>query len=158
MRWVGGHFSTGQQELGENRVTSQCPSMALAEQNQVVTLPVRLLKDDMPMVQGNGRANASFQMKMDAHGFAPEDLMVRVDGQRQQESNDPVRGSYCIKQTVHRQMQLPRNIDPVAMTCSLTPSGHLWVLGQNRSLPPPDASTRQAPRHRSYGPKNSKRS
>ncbi|KAM7334310.1 heat shock protein beta-9 [Alexandromys fortis] len=161
MQRAGNHFSTGQQEPGENRVASRCPSVALAEQNQAVTLPVRLLKDDMPVVQGNGRANTSFQMKMDAHGFAPDDLMVRVDGQnltvtgqRQHESNDPVRGGYRIKQTVQRQMQLPRNIDPAAMTCSLTPSGHLWVLGQNRSLPPPDAPTSQAPRHRSHGPKN----
>ncbi|CAO2645365.1 Heat shock protein beta-9 [Lemmus lemmus] len=113
----------------------------------------------MPVVQGNGRANASFQMKMDAHGFAPEDLMVRVDGrnltvtgQRQQESN-----GYRMEQTVHRQMQLPRNIDPAAMTCSLTPSGHLWFLGQNRSLPPPDAPTSQSPRLRSQGPKDSNR-
>lgn len=165
MRRVGGHFSTGQQELGENRVASRCPSVALAEQNQAATLPVRLLKDDVPGVQGNGRSNPSFQMKMDAHGFGPEDLMVRVDGQnltvtgrRQEESNDPVRGGYRIKQTVHRQMQLPRNIDPAAMTCSLTPSGHLWVLGQNRSLPPPDASPSQAPRPKSKGPKNSNRS
>ncbi|KAL6089954.1 hypothetical protein STEG23_008497 [Scotinomys teguina] len=160
MQRVGSSFSTRQQEPGEYRVASRCPSAASAERNQVATLPVRLLRNDLAVVQGNGRADASFQMKMDAQGFAPGDLMVQVDGQnltvtgqKKQESNDPVRGRYCVEQTVHRQIQLPPNLDPAAMTCSLTPSGHLWVLGQNRSLPPSEAQTGQVWRLRSLGSK-----
>ncbi|XP_040605639.1 heat shock protein beta-9 [Mesocricetus auratus] len=163
MQRVGGSHSTGQQEPGENRVAPRCPSVALTERDQVTTLPVRLLKNDLGLVPGNSCVDASFQMKMDAQGFAPEDLMVRVDGQnltvtgqRQQESNDRAKGGYRIEQTVHRQMQLPPNLDLAAMTCSLTPSGHLWVLGQNRPLPPPEAPKGQAPRLKSRGHKGSK--
>lgn len=155
MQRVGNSFSTSQQERGENWVASRCPSAAFAEGNQADTLPVRLLRDDLAVVQGYDRAEPSFQMKVAAHGFTPEDLVVRVDGQnltvtgqRLQESNDPVRGSYRLEHKVHRQMQLPANFDPAAMTCSLTPSGYLWVHGQNKSLHPSEAQIGQAPRLR----------
>ncbi|XP_059127780.1 heat shock protein beta-9 [Peromyscus eremicus] len=158
---IGSSFSS-RQEPGENRVASRCPSSTSAERNQVATLPVRLLRDDLAVVHSNSRADAGFQMKMDAHGFTPGELMVQVDGQnltvtgqKKQQSNDPVRGRYCMEQTVHRQMQLPPNLDPAAMTCGLTPSGHLWVLGQNRSLSPPEAQTSQAWRLRGLGSKGS---
>lgn len=169
MQRAGSSFSS-RQEPGENRVASRCPSAASrcpsstsAERNQVATLPVRLLRDDLAAAHGSSRADAAFQMKMDAHGFAPGELMVQVDGQnltvtgqKKQQSNDPVRGSYRMEQTVHRQMQLPPNLDPAAMTCGLTPSGHLWVLGQNRSLSPPEAQTSQTWRLRGLGSKGSK--
>lgn len=155
MQRVGSSFTTGQCEPGENRAVSRaasrCPSVASAERNQVATLPVRLLKDDLAAAQGNGCEQPSFQMKLDAQGFAPEDLVVRIDGQnltvtgqRQHESNDPCRGRYRLEQSVHRQMQLPSTLDPEAMTCSLTPSGHLWFRGQNKSLTPAEAQTSQA--------------
>ncbi|XP_021033767.2 heat shock protein beta-9 [Mus caroli] len=159
MQRVGSSFSTGQCEPGENRVASRCPSVALAERNQVATLPVRLLRDE---VQGNGCEQPSFQIKVDAQGFAPEDLVVRIDGQnltvtgqRQHESNDPSRGRYRMEQSVHRQMQLPSTLDPAAMTCSLTPSGHLWLRGQNKCLPPPEAQTAQSQKPRRGEPKSS---
>ncbi|XP_021496877.2 heat shock protein beta-9 [Meriones unguiculatus] len=155
MQRVGSSFSTGQQERGENRVASRCPSAFFAEGNQVDTLPVRLLRDDLAAVQGDDHTEQSFQMKVAAHGFTPEELVVRVDGQnlmvtgeRLQESNDPVRGSYRLEHKVHRKMQLPANLDPAAMTCSLTPSGYLWVRGQNKSLHPSEAQIGQAPRLR----------
>ncbi|KAL1779494.1 heat shock protein beta-9 [Sigmodon hispidus] len=147
MRRVGHSLSVSHQEP-ETRVASRCPNVALAEQNQVATQPVRPLRNNLAVAQGNGRVDASFQVKMDACGFAPEDLLVQVKGQnltvtgeRQQESSDPVRGSFRIQQTLHREIQLPPNLDPAAITCSLTPSGHLWVLAQNRSLPPPEAQS-----------------
>ncbi|CAH6776141.1 heat shock protein beta-9 [Phodopus roborovskii] len=164
MRRVESSFSTRQQEPGEKRVVSRCPSVALGEQNQVATLPVQLLRNDLAVVPGNSHADAdaNFQMKIDVHGFAPEELMVQVNGQnltvtgqQLRESNDRVRGRYRTEQTVHRQMQLPPNLDPAAMTCSLTPSGHLWVLGQNRSLPPSEAQTGHAPSLGSQGSKGS---
>ncbi|OBS65255.1 hypothetical protein A6R68_06178 [Neotoma lepida] len=149
MQRVGSSLSTRQQELGENRVASRCPSVASAERNQVATLPVRLLKDDLASVQGNGRADAGFQLKMDAYGFAPGELIVRVDGQnltvtgqKQEESNDPVRGRYRMEQTVHQQTKLPPNVDPAAMTCSLTPSGHLWE-SDGEGLQPDDSQLRE---------------
>ncbi|EGW08036.1 heat shock protein beta-9 [Cricetulus griseus] len=161
MQRVGSSFSTGQQELGENRVTSRCPSVALSEGYPVAILPVRLLKNDLAVVPSNSRVHANFQMKLDAQGFAPEELMVRVDGQnltvtgqRQEVSNDGVRGGYRIEQTMHRQMLLPPNLDLAAMTCNLTPSGHLWVLGQKRSLPPPEAQG-HGPRFKSRASKHS---
>lgn len=163
MQRVGSSFSTGQREPAENRVASRCPSVALAERSQVATLPVRLLKDDLAAAQGNGCEEPSFQMKVDAQGFAPEDLVVRIDGQnltvtgqRQQESNDPSRGRYRMEQSVHRQMQLPPTLDTAAMTCSLTPSGHLWLRGQNKCLPPAETQTGQSLRLRRGGPKGSK--
>lgn len=163
MQRVGSSFSTGQREPAENRVASRCPSVALAERNQGATLPVRLLKDDLAAAQGNNCEEPTFQMKVDAQGFAPEDLVVRIDGQnltvtgqRQQESNDPARGRYRMEQSVHRQMQLPSTIDTSGMTCSLTPSGHLWLRGQNKCLPLPEAQTGQSLRLRRGGPKSSK--
>lgn len=161
MQRVGSSFSTGQREPGENRAPSRCPSVAIAERNQVATIPVRLLKDELAVAQGNGCEEPSFQMKVDAQGFAPEDLVVRIDGQnltvsgqRQHESNDPSKGRYRMVQSVHRQMQLPTTLDPAAMTCSLTPSGHLWLKGQNKSLPPSEAQTGQSLKLR-RGPKGS---
>lgn len=160
MQRVGSSFSTGQREPGENRVASRCPSVALAERNQVATLPVKLLKDELAAAQGNScEEPPSFQVKVDAQGFAPEDLVVRIDGQnltvtgqRHQESNDPSRGRYRMEQSVHRQMQIPSTLDPAAMTCSLTPSGHLWLKGQNKNLPPPpEAQTGQAQRVKKGG-------
>lgn len=163
MQRVGSSFSTGQREPAENRVASRCPSVALAERNQVATLPVRLLKDELAAAQGNSCEEPSFQMKVDAQGFAPEDLVVRIDGQnltvtgqRQHESNDPARGRYRMEQSVHRQMQLPSTLDTAAMTCSLTPSGHLWLRGQNKCLPPAETQTSQSLRLRRGGPKCSK--
>ncbi|XP_003786705.1 heat shock protein beta-9 [Otolemur garnettii] len=142
MQQVGSSLST------ENRVASRRPSVALVERNQAATLPVQLLKDDPAALQGNHHAPNGFQVKLDAHGFAPEELMVRVDGQRlimtgerQIETSDPKRGSYRMSQKVHRQMRLPREMDPTAMTCSLTPSGQLWVRGQHGALRLPEVST-----------------
>lgn len=73
-----------------------------------------------------------FQMKMDAHGFAPEELVVQVDGQwlmvtgqRQLDGSDPERVSYRMSQKV-----LPSNLNPTAITCCPIPSGQLWVRGQ----------------------------
>ncbi|MBZ3877487.1 Heat shock protein beta-9 [Sciurus carolinensis] len=152
MQQVSNSFSS------QSRVAPQCTSVALAERNQVSTLPVRLLRDDQVAVQGSDHAK-SFQMKMDAHGFTPEELVVQVDGrslmvtgQRQIESSDPVGGGYRMEQKVHRQMQLPPGLDPTAMTCCLTPSGQLWVRGQTRVRHPPEAQTGSSSR-RSRGSK-----
>ncbi|XP_036889038.1 heat shock protein beta-9 [Sturnira hondurensis] len=142
------------------QVASRSPSAALAEQNQVATLPVRLLRDVAAM-RDNVHAENGFQMKVDAHGFSPEELVVQVDGQclkvtgqRQTESYSPDGGSYRLAHTVHRQMLLPPDVDPAAaMTCCLTPSGHLCVRGQCRPLPPPEAPTGQSSRLRSRGSK-----
>jgi heat shock protein beta-9 len=128
MQRVGSSFST------ESRVASRFPSVILTEPNQVATLPVQLLRDDGTTVQDYGHAEESFQVKMDAHGFTPEELVVQVDGQslvvtgqRQRESCDPIRGGFRVEQKVHRRMLLPPDLDPAAMTCCLTPSGQLWV-------------------------------
>ncbi|XP_024409599.1 heat shock protein beta-9 [Desmodus rotundus] len=154
MQRVGSGLSNGSQ------VASRCPSAALAEQNQVATLPVRLLRDDVAAVRDNVHAESGFQMKVNAHGFSPEELVVQVDGQclkvtgqRQTESYSPDGGSYRLAHKVHRQMLLPPDLDPAAMTCCLTPSGHLCVRGQCRPLPPPEAPTGQSSRLRSRGSK-----
>ncbi|KAL4834673.1 hypothetical protein H8958_007474 [Nasalis larvatus] len=74
MQPIGNTFS-------ESRVASRSPSVGLAERNQVATMPVRLLRDSPPAQENNDHARDGFQMKMDAHGFAPEELVVQVDGQ-----------------------------------------------------------------------------
>ncbi|XP_045382518.1 heat shock protein beta-9 [Lemur catta] len=154
MQQVGNSFPT------KNRVASRRPSVALAERNQVATLPVRLLQDDPAAAQGNHHAEDSFQVKMDAHGFTPEELVVKVDGQRlmvtgqrQMEASDPKRGSYRMSQKVHRQMRLPPDLDPTAMSCCLTPSGQLWVRGQGGVLPLPEAPAGPSSRLQSRGSK-----
>ncbi|XP_004599213.2 heat shock protein beta-9 [Ochotona princeps] len=128
-----------------SRAASRSPCVALAGRSQVATLPVQLLRDNPAAVQDHGRAADNFQMKMDAQGFAPEELVVQVTGQnltvtgqRQWEYGNPAMGSYRMEQKVQRQMQLPQDLDPTAMTCCLTPSGQLWVRGQCGSLPPLD--------------------
>ncbi|XP_004633964.1 heat shock protein beta-9 [Octodon degus] len=135
MRRVEGSVSN------DRGVASPGPGVALAEPDRGSTLPVRLLRDTPAAAPDTGNAQG-FQMKMDAHGFAPEDLQVRVDGQnlvvtgqRREEHRDPRGGSYSLKQKVYRQMQLPGDLDPAAATCCLTPSGQLWVRGPCR--PPP---------------------
>ncbi|XP_062031540.1 heat shock protein beta-9 [Lepus europaeus] len=150
MQRVGSSFSNG------NRVASRSPSVALAERNQVATLPVQLLRDHPAAVQDHGHTADDFQMKMDAQGFAPEELVVQVagqnltvTGQRQWEYGNPGLGGYRMEQRVQRQMQLPPDLDPTAMTCCLTPSGQLWVRGQCGPLPPPEAQAGPSPRLRS---------
>ncbi|XP_036123603.1 heat shock protein beta-9 [Molossus molossus] len=143
-----------------SQVASRCPSAALAEQNQVATVPVWQLRDDVTAVRDDVHAENGFQMKMDAHGFTPEELVVQVDsqclmvtGQRQTESYSPNGGSYRMAQKVHRQMLLPPDLDRGAMTCCLTPSGQLCVRGQCRALPSPEAPTGQSSRVRSRNSK-----
>ncbi|XP_040851691.1 heat shock protein beta-9 [Ochotona curzoniae] len=144
-----------------SRATSRSPSVALAGRSQVATLPVQLLRDNPAAVQDHGRAEDNFQMKMDAQGFAPEELVVQVTGQnlmvtgqRQREYGNPAMGGYRMEQKVQRQMQLPRDLDPAAMTCCLTPSGQLWVRGQCGSLPPLDTQAGPSPpRLRGHSPK-----
>ncbi|ELW54966.1 heat shock protein beta-9 [Tupaia chinensis] len=156
MQRVGSSFS-------ESGVSSRRPSVALAEQNQVATLPVRLLRDQPAAVLDDSHVENGFQVKMDAHGFTPEELVVRVDGQRlvvtgqrRLEGCDPERGRYHMSQKVHRQMRLPPDLDPTAMTCCLTPSGQLWVRSQcGVALPPPEAQTCLSPRFRSHSSKAS---
>lgn len=100
-------------------------------------MPVRLLRDDVAAVQ-DVHAVDGFQMKVDAHGFTPDELVVQVDGrylmvtgQRQIDGC-----SYRAAQKVHRQVQLLPGLDPAAMTYSLTPSGQLCFQGQCQALHP----------------------
>lgn len=53
-------------------------SAALAEQNQVAILPVQLLREDVVAARDDVQVENGFQMTMDAHGFTPEELVVRV--------------------------------------------------------------------------------
>lgn len=152
MKRVGSGLPNGSQ------VASRCPSTAHAQQNQVAVLPVQLLKDSAAAARDNVQAENGFQMKMNAHGFTPEELVVQVDGQclmvtgqRQTEGCNPDGGRFRTAQRVYRQMQLPRRLDPAAMTCCLTPSGHLCVQGQCQALPSHEAPTRSSSRLRSPG-------
>lgn len=154
MQRVGSGLPNGSQ------VASRRPSVALAEQNQVATLPVRLLRDDVAAVPDDVHAKDGFQMKVDARGFTPEELMVQVDGrflmvtgQRQLEGCSSNGYSYRMAQQVHQQVQLPPDLDPTAMTCCLTPSGQLCFRSQSPALPSPEAQTGPSPKLRSRGSK-----
>ncbi|XP_042530059.1 heat shock protein beta-9 [Dipodomys spectabilis] len=157
MQRVSGSFSN------ESRVAPRFSNAAVTERNQVATLPVRVLRDEGLNVQNREHSQDDFQVKMDAFGFAPEELVVQVDGQslvvtgqRHQEGSDPARGSYRrMEQKVHRQMLLPPDLDPAAMSCCLTPSGQLWVRGQCRALPLSQAHTDPSLRPRRQGSKKS---
>ncbi|XP_057572111.1 heat shock protein beta-9 [Hippopotamus amphibius kiboko] len=149
MQQVGSGLPNGSQSA------SRCPSVAFNGQNQVATLPVQQLTDDVAAVRDNVHAEDGFQMKMYAHGFTPEELVVRVDGgclmvtgQRQLEGCNPDGTGFLVAQKVHQQMSLPPDLDPAAMTCCLTPSGQLCFRGQCRALPSPEAQTGQASRLR----------
>ena len=90
-------------------MASPCPSAALAEQNQVATLPVRLLRDDSAASQNNFPVEDGFQMKVDTYGFTPDELLVQVDGQclmvtskRQLEGCSPDGAGYRVAHRVHR--------------------------------------------------------
>ncbi|KAF6298723.1 heat shock protein family B (small) member 9 [Rhinolophus ferrumequinum] len=143
-----------------NQVMSRSPSVALAEQNRVAVLPVQLLREDVAAAWDDIQVENGFRMKMDAHGFTPEELVVRVDGQclmvtgqRQTEGHNPDGGCYCMTEKMQQQMQLPSYLDPAAMTCCLTPSGQLCVRGQCQALPSPRALTSPSSRLRSPGSK-----
>ncbi|XP_007535082.3 heat shock protein beta-9 [Erinaceus europaeus] len=116
----------------ESKAASRSPSAAHTPQNQGSSPQVGPCKDSLPTACGTG-----FQMKMDAQGFTPEELMVQVDGQwlmvtgqRQVEGCSSDGGGYFLQQKVQRQMPLPPDLDPTAMTCSMTPSGYLCIQGQ----------------------------
>ncbi|XP_021096016.1 heat shock protein beta-9 [Heterocephalus glaber] len=142
-------------------VASPGPSAALPEPDPGTTLPVGLLTDTSAAEQDSDRAQG-FQVKMDAHSFGPEELLLRVDGhslvagQRLEEHCDPRGSSYRLKQ-VYRQMQLPGHLEPAAATCSLTPSGQLWVRGPCRPLPLPEAPPDPFPSLPSQGSKKGPR-
>ncbi|KAB0356741.1 hypothetical protein FD754_000897 [Muntiacus muntjak] len=148
MQRVGSSLPTGSQSA------SRCPSVAFTEQNQVATLPVQRLTEDV------AAGEDGFQMKLYAHGFTPEELLVQVNsgclvvtGQRQLEGCNPDGTGFRVAQKVHQQMSLPPDLDPAAMTCCLTPSGQLCVRGQCRALPSSEAQTGPASRFRSRGSK-----
>ncbi|CAK6438160.1 unnamed protein product [Pipistrellus nathusii] len=156
MQRGGGGLAKGGQ------VASRSPSTTLTKQNQVVTLPVQQIRDDVPAVRSNVHVENSFQMKMDAQGYGPEELLVQVDGQclsvtgqRQKESYGPDGSSYRMAQKLQCQMLLPPNVDASAMTCSLTPSGQLWIRGQGGALPSPEAQTGHSSKPRRHGSKGS---
>ncbi|XP_077020490.1 heat shock protein beta-9 [Tamandua tetradactyla] len=149
----------GSSQSNENQVASRRPSVALAEQNQGVTLPVRLLRDASAAAQDD-HAEDGFQLKVDAHGFAPEELVVRVDGRsltvtghQQLEGNGPDGAGYRMARKVHRELRLPSAVDPASMSCCLTPSGRLCFRGQGPSLPSSEAQTGSSPRLRDQGSK-----
>ncbi|XP_004707534.1 heat shock protein beta-9 [Echinops telfairi] len=119
----------------------QHPSLCLDQQNRVARLPVRLLRDE-PAAADDDHAEGGFQLKVDAQGFSPEELEVRVDGgclvvtgQQHLESCGPNGGGFRMARKVHKQMQLPHDLDPASMTCCLTPSGQLCVRSPCRLLP-----------------------
>ncbi|XP_002922213.1 heat shock protein beta-9 [Ailuropoda melanoleuca] len=154
MQRVGSGLPSGSQ------VASRSRSVALAEQNQAATLPVQLLRDDAVAARNNVQEEDGFQMKVDAYGFTPEELVVQVDGQclmvtgqRQLEGRSPNGAGYRVARRVHRQMQLPPDLDPASMTCSMTPSGQLCVQGPCRALPCPEAQKGPSPRVRGRGSK-----
>ncbi|XP_049717322.1 heat shock protein beta-9 [Elephas maximus indicus] len=149
MQRVGSGLSNEKQVAAFRR-----PSVALAEQNQVARLPVQLLRDHLAAAQED-HAEGGFQLKVDAHGFTPEELDVRVDsgrlmvtGQQHLESCGPDGGSFCMTRKVHREVQLPPDLDPSAMTCCLTPSGQLCVRSQCWAPPLPEARIGPSPRLR----------
>lgn len=132
MRRVGSSASN------DRGAASPGPSAALAEPDQGTVLPVQLLRD----------TPAAAKDADHAQGFAPEELLVRslvVTGQRKEEHRDPRGGSYSLKQKVYRQMPLPADLDPAAATCSLTPSGQLWVRGPCRPLALPESPPGRSP-------------
>ncbi|XP_078231545.1 LOW QUALITY PROTEIN: heat shock protein beta-9 [Callithrix jacchus] len=152
---VGNTFSNG------SRVPSQCPIVALAERrNQAATLLVLLLNDSPAAQEDNDHARDSFQMKMDARGFAPEELVdgqwLMVTGQWQMEGSDPERGSYSMSQKMHLKTLFPSNLNPTAMICCLIPSGQPWVRGQCVALAFPKARTGPSLKLNSLGSKASK--
>lgn len=150
MQRVGSSLPKGSQ------VASRSPSAARTVQNQVTTLPVQQLKDDVSAARSNVHVENVFQMKMDAQGFNPEELVVQVDGQcltvmghRQKESYSPDGNGYHMAQKIHRQMLLPPNLNPALMTCCLTPSGQLCIRGQCGALPSAEAQTGHSSKPRS---------
>ncbi|XP_037666131.1 heat shock protein beta-9 [Choloepus didactylus] len=149
----------GSSHSNENQVASRRPSVALAERNQGATLPVRLLRDT-PGAARADHVEDGFQMKVDAHGFTPEELVVKVDGRsltvtghQELEASGPDGAGYRMARKVHREVRLPPEVDPASMSCCLTPSGQLCFRGQCPSLPSPEAQIGPAPRLRGQGSK-----
>ncbi|XP_059526166.1 heat shock protein beta-9 [Myotis daubentonii] len=157
MQRVGSGLPKGSQ------VASRSPSTArTGQKNQVATLRVQRLGDDVSAVRSNVHVEDSFKMKMDAQGFNPEELVVQVDGQcltvtgqRQKESYGSDGSGYRMEQTLHRQMLLPPNLDPAGLTCCLTPSGQLCIRGQCGALLSAEAQTGHSSKLKSHRSKGS---
>lgn len=135
----------------EGQEIAQCPGVAPGDPG--LPTPVHC----PPRDEGNEVCeNGSFLMKMDAQGFAPEELCVQVDGQnltvmgeRHLQHCDPNGGGFLMRHQVHQQVQLPPELDPTSLTCNMSPSGHLCFHSPCR--PPPSAPQAQANLARSPG-------
>ncbi|XP_078466251.1 heat shock protein beta-11-like [Lampetra planeri] len=86
--------------------------------------------------QGDG-----FVASLDVQDFSPQDLAVKVSGDKlvvagRREVKSGEGSSYSHScQEFHRETQLPRDVDPQSVSCCLTEDGKLKVKGQRRALP-----------------------
>ncbi|CAM9555824.1 unnamed protein product [Lampetra fluviatilis] len=94
-----------------------------------------------PQEQGDG-----FVACLDVQQFSPEDLAVKVSGDKlvvagrhEVKSGEGSSGNYrhsC--QEFREEMQLPRDVDPQSVSCSMTTDGKLKIKAQRRALPAAD--------------------
>ncbi|XP_061412852.1 heat shock protein beta-11-like [Lethenteron reissneri] len=100
--------------------------------------PISRIQIEAPQEQGDG-----FVACLDVQQFSPEDLAVKVSGDKlvvagrhEVKSGEGSSGNYrhsC--QEFREEMQLPRDVDPQSVSCSMTADGKLKIKAQRRALP-----------------------
>lgn len=100
-------------------------------------------KESGTQASEKGKLDGKYQFSVDVAGFAPEELMVKLDGRRvsvtakrQRESKREEGGYWQERQELHRETLLPLDVDLQGVSCSLTPEGQLCI-----EAPRLDAST-----------------
>ncbi|NXX43554.1 HSPBB protein, partial [Tricholaema leucomelas] len=130
-------FTELQQEMERARQFMSSFEQLLS--SQVATAMERAPTASTAPTQGSGEG---FSICQDVKNFTPEQLSVKVVGrkvvlvgQKETQSTDE-KGSFSYKyEALKREWDVPEEVDPEALTCSLTKEGQLRIEAPRLALP-----------------------
>ncbi|XP_071969397.1 heat shock protein 30D-like [Engystomops pustulosus] len=98
-------------------------------------------KGESPSMRKEGKDN--YELTLDVSGFSPEELTVKTEGRRlivsgkhDKKKKDECGGHFHEYREWRREAELPDNVNPEDVLCSLSSDGRLHFQAPRRSLPP----------------------
>ncbi|KAL8563224.1 hypothetical protein ACOMHN_034748 [Nucella lapillus] len=91
------------------------------------------------MVVKDDKGNPVFKVLFDVHDYRPEEVSVRMDSSKVMVSarHEAMQGGSSVSREFSRQVNIPPNIDPLTLQCTMGPDG---VLAVEAPLPAPSYS------------------